>query len=171
MWFASQSPTILQFQLSSWQFSHIQTFTLVKEAPLIKLSFRAVMGQCRATQRWTNFWLNVFRIRFLIYFCRLETSFLLRNVCIKFEHFFLRLCMLEGNFSRFLLLHDKKKMYADFFHIFLLLCWKLFWFRCCCLVSSLVTWNAVCFFFGNWHQQSVVFSHRKVACYLHKQEI
>lgn len=73
--------------------------------------------------------------------------------------FFLRLCMLREIFSRFPLLHDKKKCtLLIFFHIFLLLSWKLFWFCCCCLVSSLVTWNAVCFFFGNWHQQSAPFS-------------
>lgn len=162
MWFASQSPTILQFQLSSWQFSHIQTFTLVKEASLIKLSFRRWWDSA-ATVLYhpTVIQLLIECIHdFLFISVALRRHFCWEMFVLSSNTFFSSLVYVEGKFFSFSFTTWQEKMYAAefFFHIFLLLSWKLFWFCCCCLVSSLVTWNAVCFFFGNWHQQSAPFS-------------
>lgn len=78
-------------------------------------------------------------------------------------------CRVEGNFSHFSFwLHERKeKMYADFFFFF---SWreKIVLVLLLLFGSSRRNWN----FFSSQLTPTVitVFSHRKVACYLHKQK-
>lgn len=168
VWFASQSPTILQFQLSSWQFSHIQTFTLVKEASIIKNELSSDDGDRVPLYHPT---VNQFLIECIHNFCLFETSFLCRHLYKVRTLFFPSLVYVEGKFFSFsFTTRQEKNVRCWFFPHFpssflkIVLIWLL--------LPRQQSRKERCVFFLRQLTPTVstVFSHRKVACYLHKQE-